>query len=292
MFLLRPRFVITLAVVSGLLAVYGVYYYLKQQEARTANTAVPTFVSQRVVVAASDLPIGTTLGTNDLQIRLWPENLVPAGSFHQVEDLINRVIKTDLTAGEPLLASKLAPEGSTGGVSSLIPDGKRAVTVAVNVVSGVGGFILPGTKVDVLVTASLSGKSEERSTKTILQNVEVLAVDQTYQKKSDDPVEVKSVTLIVSPEEAEKLALASNTGTLQLALRSSADENPNESSGIALNELMKGPRKPEPRRVVTRPRKVSKPEPSTKIVEVIRANVRSEVEFEDDGESSGKDGRK
>jgi pilus assembly protein CpaB len=285
MFFLRPRFVITLAVVSGLLAAYGVYYYLKQQETRTVDTAVPTFVSQKVVVAVADLSIGSTLKSDDLQVRLWPENLVPDGSFGSVEDLVDRVVKTDLVGGEPILESKLAPAGSTGGVSSLIPPGKRAVTVAVNVVSGVGGFILPGTKVDVLVTVSLSGKSDERSTRTILQNVEVLAVDQTYRKEKDDPMEVKSVTLIVSPEEAEKLALAANEGALQLALRGSSDQEPYESSGVALSELMKGPRKPAPRRTVSRPRVVRKPDPTTKVVEVIRANVRSEVELEDNGEN-------
>jgi len=288
MFLLRPRFIITLAVVSGLLAAYGVYFYLTQQEYRTINSAVPTFVSRQVVVTVNDLSIGSMLRTNDLQVRLWPENLVPAGTFPQVEDLVGRVVKADVVMGEPILDSKLAPKGSTGGVSSLIPPGMRAVTVAVNVVSGVGGFILPRTRVDVLVTVSLSSKLEERSTRTILQNVEVLAVDQIYKKDDEDPMEVKSVTLLVLPEQAEKLALAANEGTLQLSLRSSADEEPYESPGVVLSQLMSRPEKKETRKVVHRtapappPTLKSEPVPTTKVVEIYRANVRSEVTFENE----------
>lgn len=293
MFLLKPKFVITLAIITGLLAAYGVYHYLKQQEARTSDSALPTFVSRKVVVAATDLPIGTTLTPVDVQVRMWPETLVPVGSFGEVEVLISRVLKTDVAAGEPILESKLAPEGSTGGFSSLIPTGMRAVTVAVNVVSGVGGFILPRTKVDVLVTVAMLGKPEERSTKTILQNVEVLAVDQTYEKDSDDPVQVKSVTLLVTPEQAEKLALAASEGVLQLALRSGADTDQiSEGDGISIKELMSGPKPPprpaQPRRQVSKP---TPPPPETKVVEVYRANkLEEEVTFEEEEGSNGNNG--
>lgn len=287
MFFLKPKFVIVLAIVTGLLAAYAVYRYLKHQEARTSNSALPTFVSQRVAVAATDLQLGTELAADDMQIRMWPENLVPTGSFATVEELEGRVLKTPLAAGEPVLASKLAPKGSTGGFSSLIPPGMRAVTVGVNVVSGVGGFILPGTKVDVLVTVSVIGKPEERATKTILQNVEVLAVDQTYEKDSDEPVTVKSVTLLVTPEEAEKLTLAANEGMLQLVLRSGSDEDLLPSDGVALKELMRKNEPPPAPRVIYRtppksePEPPPPPEPVTKKVEIIRANEISEVEFQE-----------
>jgi pilus assembly protein CpaB len=288
MFLLKPKFVIVLAVLTGLLAAYGVYRYLKQQETRAVDTALPTFMSLRVAVAATDLKIGATLTPADLQIRMWPENLVPVGSFSTVEELQGRVLKADLAMGEPVLESKLAPEGSTGGFSSLIPPGMRAVTVGVNVVSGVGGFILPKTRVDILVTVSVMGKPEERATRTILQNVEVLAVDQTYEKDSDDPVQVKSVTLLVMPEEAEKLTLAANEGVLQLALRSGADDELHISGGVALKQLMSSKQPtPEPRVVRSSPPPTPKPkpppppEPITKTVEVIRAGELSEVQFEE-----------
>ncbi|MFH1312005.1 MAG: Flp pilus assembly protein CpaB [Candidatus Eisenbacteria bacterium] len=286
MFLLKPKFVITLAILTGLLAAYGVYHFLKQQEARTTDSALPTFVSQRVVVSVTDLPVGSQLTPLDMQIRMWPENLIPAGSCDSLEKLVGRVLKIEIAAGEPVLESKLAPDGSTGGFSSLIPPGMRAVTVGVNVVSGVGGFILPRTRVDVLVTVTGVGSSGDRSTKTILQNVEVLAVDQTYDQDSDDPVTVKSVTLLVTPEEAEQVALAANEGVLQLAIRSGADDELFIGRGIELKQLMKSYTPPQPRVVSSsrpkpEPPPPPPPEPGTKVVEIIRANRLSEVEFEE-----------
>jgi pilus assembly protein CpaB len=199
---------------------------------------------------------------------------------------VGRVLKVAIAAGEPVLESKLAPEGSTGGFASLIPPGMRAVTVGVNVVSGVGGFILPRTRVDVLVTVSGVSGSSDRQTKTILQNVEVLAVDQTYDQDSEDPVTVKSVTLLVTPEEAEQLSLAANEGILQLALRSGADDELYVGKGVELKQLMKTYTPPKPRTVSSsrpkpEPPPPPPPEPETKVVEIIRANKLSEVEFEE-----------
>jgi len=286
MFLLKPKFVITLAILTGLLAAYGVYHFLKQQESRSTDSALPTFVSQRVVVAVTDLPVGSLLTPLDMQVRMWPENLIPAGSADSLESLVGRVLKTEIAAGEPVLESKLAPDGSTGGFSSLIPPGMRAVTVGVNVVSGVGGFILPKTRVDVLVTVTGVSSSGDRQTKTILQNVEVLAVDQTYDQDSDDPVTVKSVTLLVTPEEAEQLSLAANEGVLQLSLRSGADDELYIGKGVELKQLMKTytppvPRRTSPSRPKPEPTPPPPPEPATKIVEIIRANKLSEVEFKE-----------
>ncbi len=286
MFLLKPKFVITLAILTGLLAAYGVYHFLKQQESRSTDSALPTFVSQRVVVAVTDLPVGSLLTPLDMQVRMWPENLIPAGSADSLESLVGRVLKVEIAAGEPVLESKLAPDGSTGGFSSLIPPGMRAVTVGVNVVSGVGGFILPKTRVDVLVTVTGVSSSGDRQTKTILQNVEVLAVDQTYDQDSDDPVTVKSVTLLVTPEEAEQLSLAANEGVLQLSLRSGADDELYIGMGVELKQLMKTytppvPRRTSPSRPKPEPPPPPPPEPATKIVEIIRANKLSEVEFKE-----------
>lgn len=301
MFLLRPKFVIPLAVVSGLAASYGVYRSFKQQEERLQK---PEIGIRPVVVASVDLVVGTTLGVDQLQVRQWPEDLVPEGSFQEVKGLEGRVIQTNVTAGEAILVSKLAAEGSAGGVPSLIPPGMRAMTVAVNVVSGVGGFILPNTRVDVLVTVSASTQKEQTTTKMVLQNVTVLAVDQTYKKEDDDPVTVKSVTLLVSPEEAEKLALASNEGKLQLTLRSTADSDLHKSAGIRLGQLINGqevkPREaPRPR--VKRPEPAPPPPPapapkveepsSTRVIEVIRATQRSELTFEEKEKKSNKNNK-
>jgi pilus assembly protein CpaB len=292
MFLLKPKYVITLALVSGMVASYAVFYYLKQQESRMKTSEV---VSRPVVVAAGNLTAGMILKLTDLQIRDWPENIIPDGSFSIAEVLEGRAVETDVTTGEPILTTKLAPEGSGGGVSSMIPPGMRAMTVAVNVVSGVGGFILPRTRVDILVTVASTDTKKEKTTKIILQNVEVLAVDQTYDKNDNDPITVKSVTLLVSPEDAEKLALAANEGKLQLTLRNSSDSLLSSTAGQHIGQLL-SPAKPKavPRKKTSRPRAKPKPKAkvssSPKVVEVIRANVRSEVTF-DEEESKTKESK-
>jgi len=243
-------------------------------------------VTRPVVVAAFPIALGTPLKAADLQIKQWPEDLVPDSSFQDVNEVIGRVMKTEVIAGEPILVTKLAPTGSGGGVPGLIPSGMRAFTVAVNVVSGVGGFILPRTRVDVLATVSPNGMKNGTTTKTILQNVEVLAVDQTFNKNSDDPVVVKSVTLVVSPDEAEKLALASNEGKLQLVLRNGTDLEMRNTDGVKISQF-NGRIEPEPQPRIIRPKpapeKVEEDEAPTRVVEVIRANVRSQIAFEPNG---------
>lgn len=289
MFMPKPRFVIILAIMSGLIGSYAVFTYLKRQEEKKADPA-PAF--KRVVVAAYDLRIGETLDQADLKLGQWPVDIVPPGSHTEPGLLEGRVLKNDVFAGEAILDFDLAPEGSNGGVLSLIPPGMRALTVAVNVVSGVGGFILPKTRVDVLSTLDPSGDNGDRMTKIILQNIEVLAVDQTYRKNDDDPMEVKSVTLLITPEDAEKLALAANEGDLRLSLRSSADSEIIETPGQKLSKLFSGPEKEKPRKVVYRPRKPApkpKEPPQPRVVEVIRGSDRSTITFEDEeGEDSSK----
>ena len=289
MFIFKPKFMIPLALISGLFASYGVFSYLKneQEQMKTRQN-----VTRPVVVAAYPIALGTPLKIENLQVKQWPEDLVPDSSFQNVNEIIGRVMKTDVIAGEPILSTKLAPTGSGGGVPGLIPSGMRAFTVAVTVVSGVGGFILPGTRVDVLATVSPNGMKAGTTTKTILQNVEVLAVDQTYNKNNDtDPVVVKSVTLVVSPDEAEKLALASNEGKLQLVLRNGTDLEMRNTDGVKISQF-NGHIEPEPQPRILRPRpepeKIEEEEEPARVVEVIRANVRSEIAFEPNGSTRKK----
>ncbi len=290
MFIFKPKFMIPLALISGLFASYGVFSYLKneQEQMKTRQN-----VTRPVVVAAYPIALGTPLKIENLQVKQWPEDLVPDSSFQNVNEIIGRVMKTDVIAGEPILSTKLAPTGSGGGVPGLIPSGMRAFTVAVTVVSGVGGFILPGTRVDVLATVSPNGMKAGTTTKTILQNVEVLAVDQTYNKNNDtDPVVVKSVTLVVSPDEAEKLALASNEGKLQLVLRNGTDLEMRNTDGVKISQF-NGHIEPEPQPRIFRPRpepvKIEEEEEEpARVVEVIRANVRSEIAFEPNGSTRKK----
>ncbi len=298
MFLFKPKFVIPLALFSGLLASYGVYGYMKQQEMKMKQTVVTT----PVVVAAIGLSFGDSLYDDNMALKNWPEGLVPEGSFRTKAELAGRVLKTDVVAGEPLLVSKLASTGSDGGVQSQIPPGMRAMTVAVNVVSGVGGFVLPKTKVDVLVTINSRREQEQAVTKVLLQDILVLAVDQTSKKKDDDPVTVKSVTLLVTPEQAEKLALGAAEGKLQLTLRNIADTAPTKTSGARISQITSGgePEKKPPAPRVVRPApapKTAAPEPLVKpavveekpsppkhkVIEIIRSNVRSDVTFDEQG---------
>jgi len=288
MFLFKPKFMIPLALISGLLASYGVFSYLKKEQ---EQMKAMQNVTRSVVVAAFPLALGTPLKAENLQIKQWPEDLAPDSSFQDVNEVIGRVMKTEVIAGEPILATKLAPTGSGGGVPGLIPSGMRAFTVAVTVVSGVGGFILPGTRVDVLATVSPNGMKAGTTTKTILQNVEVLAVDQTYNKNNDtDPVVVKSVTLVVSPDEAEKLALASNEGKLQLVLRNGTDLERRNTDGVKISQF-NGRIDPEPQPRIIRPKpapeKIEEEAP-TRVVEVIRANVRPEIAFAPNGTTKKK----
>jgi pilus assembly protein CpaB len=272
---------IPIAILAGILATLGVYRYLQRQREHVAPTNVSV---KQVVVATKNLVMGTRLDATMIRQTDWPADLVTEGTFASADSAVDRVVRTDIYIGEAILESKLAPRGSASGFLGLIPPGLRAMTVAVNVVSGVSGFILPHTRVDVLVTVSPSSVKEEATTRIILEDIEVLAVDQTFRKSDEDPVTVQSVTLLVAPEQAEKLALGSNEGKLQLTLRNMVDRRESATGGIQLKELITSGRKvTTPVRTIYRDtsRAASAPEPpATKVVEVLRSNVRSEVVLE------------
>jgi pilus assembly protein CpaB len=280
--ILRMKFIIPVAILASAVATFGLYKVLQQQNKKNAG---PKIITQKVVVANCDLQMGKKLEASDLKTSDWPVEIVPAGSAANAALLIGRVVRTDSKAGEAVIESRLAPQGSEGGFSSIIPSGMRALTVSVNNASGVGGFILPNTRVDVLVTVSSPAQKGESMTKIILEDIKVLAVDQTYDRKEDEPVIVQTVTLLVTPEDAEKLVLASTEGKLQLSLRNATDRSLRATSGVALKELVA---KQEQRRAA-RPdildgrqaRRVNPaPLPSQTVVEVIRSSQRAEVTFE------------
>lgn len=273
--LLQPKYIVSIALLCGLLASFGAYAFLSYQDDKVVQTEVPSI---SVVVASGNIREGGTLYLSNMRVAEWPENLAPNGSFEMPESLIGRILKTDAIDGEPILAGKLAPEGSTGGVTSLIPPGMRAMTVGVNVVSGVGGFVHPNAKVDIIATVN-SGAGVSASSKTVLQNVTVLAIDQTLDKATEDPMTVQSVTVLVTPEDAEKLAVVASEATLQLTLRNQIDENLANTKGVELGKLV-GVKKTAPVRKPQHERKVApKPKKKTTSVEIIRSGSRSEVEF-------------
>jgi len=271
--IIKMKSVIIIAVIISTVATFGIFRYLQAAKSKGVETE-PAF--QDVVVIKTSIPLGTRLDDSNIREVEWPRELVPQGSYRSIADISGRVSKIEMYQGEVVLESKLAPQGSESGFSSIIPTGMRALTVEVNNYSGVGGFILPNTRVDVLVTVPSHYKQEESTTKIILENIQVLAVDQIYEREKDDPVTVQTVTLLVTPEQAEKLVLASTEGKLQLSLRNTADSNVALANGIKLKDLIAPKANPAPRRTRSTPvRRVQKD-----VIEVIRSNERLEVTFE------------
>jgi pilus assembly protein CpaB len=177
-----------------------------------------------VVVAAQELAFGKRIEASQLRTVRWPADAVPDGAFHQVDKLVGMVSKYQILPGEPVLAQRIADPATSPLMASLIAPNKRAVTVRVDDVVGVGGFLLPGSRVDVVASKQIDFQKFE--TKTVLHNLRVLAVDQTASAGAEDkPVVVRAVTLETDPGEAEILVQATNEGSVQLALRNPEDES-------------------------------------------------------------------
>ncbi len=222
---MRPQSIIAIvcAVVFGGSAAVGVRQYLGRE-------APPPTETVSVVVATKTIPSGTYVSSDLIKTRDYPKDLVPAGALLKLEDAQDRSAYATIVVGEPLLESKLSPKGHRG-LASLVGSGMRAFTISTNVASGVAGFILPGNKVDVLLTFSSGGGSNDAtgggSSTTLLQNVEILAVDQKVEAPAENKVDstsLRSVTLLVTPSQATKLSLGQTKGTLHLALRNPKDE--------------------------------------------------------------------
>jgi pilus assembly protein CpaB len=251
----------------------------------------------QIVVAAVDVELGGRLTPEMLRMVQWPTGSVPPGSFDKMAALDGRVVKTTLVRGEPVLEAKLAPVGTKGGLSAVVQEGKRAMTVRVNDVVGVAGFALPGNFVDIMVNTQDEGAARNNKDKSIskivLERILVLAVAQEANRDETKPRVVNAVTLEVTPEEAEKLDLARSVGTLSLVLRNQIDPDSGETDGATKASLLKDevvaaapPAKPveapAPRRVVV-VRRVAAPAPAAppppaaprNCVEVIRGTVKT-----------------
>ncbi len=201
-----------------------------------------TVASNKVVVAAVDIDLGGRINPQMLTTMDWPAGSVPAGAFKDISELQDRVVKVGVMKGEAVVERKLAPAGSKGGLSAVIAEGKRAMTVRVNDVVGVAGFALPGNYVDVMVNAQQdkgTGKGEDNRqiSKTVLEHVLVLAVAQEANRDDTKPRVVSAVTLELSPEDSEKLDLARSVGTLSLVLRNQVDKQTVATQGITKSQL-------------------------------------------------------
>jgi pilus assembly protein CpaB len=297
----NKRFFIVLvaALGFGLLAAASVSRYLSSAQAYTKNLT-------RVAVAKVAIPVGTKIIPEQVMVVQFPKESTPDGAFESPEKLTGRVAVTNIAAREPITESRLAPEGTAGGLSAAIPEGYRAMTVKVDDVVGISGFIMPDTLVDVVVVIDPEEKAgtQDPISKIVLQNIKVLANGQNIDKPEDQRAanSVKAITLLVTPEQAEKLALAASEGKLQLVMRNSIDQGDEQTPGINKRGLLGGGRamtapepgslkserteqKPLPRRV-RMPAQVSSvpvaptaPPPPRASVEMIEGAKKRSVDF-------------
>jgi pilus assembly protein CpaB len=248
------------------------FFYTKVRNAAKADV-------KKIVVAAAALPAGTTLSEQNLKLMDWPANVPVEGSAATVAELSGRVLLYPADANEPIRAKNLAGVGSGPGLSAKIPEGMRAIAVRTNEVNNVGGFLYPGARVDVLLTVNTQGGAQ---TRTVLQDVQILTVGTKSEPNAEGkPEDAKVVTLLATPEDSQKLVLASNHGTLQLVLRGGADSAKVETRPVTTGELMGGPRMEEQQ--VAAPRRRSAPaaaRPQPYTVETITGGKRSVATFE------------
>jgi pilus assembly protein CpaB len=241
----RPWLMLLLALGSGGLAAYLALNYLREQ-ATPLMSSEPRKTS--VVLAARSMPIGAVITEQDVKVVGWPGDAVPSGYIGSIKDAIGRGVITAVSENEPLLASKVSTPDQGGGLPIIIKDGMRAMSVRVDEVIGVAGFVLPGTHVDVLLTLDKAENRPQSLTRTILQNVQVLAAGQQVQRdKEGKPQTVTVVTLLLTLEDAELMVLAGKEGRIQLALRNTLDTLSVATAGAKADQLAPGSGAPRPR---------------------------------------------
>ena len=230
-------FAFVVASVASLL----LYRLLASSRPASAKTAASTI---RLAVAARDLEAGVVLKEEDVRMAEWTGS-APEGAYPRPQDLIGRGVTTRIVSREPILESRLASKGAGGGLASMIPEGMRAVAIRVNDVAGVAGFVTPGMRVDVLISGTPGATNTSAAlgmqSKTMLQNLEVLSAGQDFKKDAEGkPITVQVVNLLVTPEQAEMLSLASTQTTIQLVLRNPLDRMVAKTSGTAVALLFRG----------------------------------------------------
>jgi pilus assembly protein CpaB len=278
----RIIIVVVVAVLLALFASIGTYRFLSKKGQMAEEARLPTV---GVGVAAAEIPFGSTIGPDQVVLSAWPKDRYPKDVLSDVKAAVGRVVRRECARGEPSVESKLLTTSKNVGMLSLrIPQGMRAFTVRVNEAVGVGGFLMPDARVDVLLTTTSSDQRATQMSKIILEDIRVLAVGQTIDQKDSKPISVGTVTLAVTPEDAEKLALASNDGKIHLVLRNFADSEKVKTSGISKDRLLSG-QHGIPGPVKKQPSRVKKVAPASPVsvkrftVEVIKGNSRSEETF-------------
>jgi len=282
----RTLIVMTIAVITACVAAVGVYQAIQHMPVRQVEMeTVP------VVVASRALPLGTRLTTDDVKVVAWPSRTQVPGAFNNVAAVIDRGVIAPIAPNEPVTTTRVAGPEVGAGLPPIIPAGMRAISVRVNEVVGVAGFVLPGTHVDVLVAVTNNGDETRKQpmARTVVSNVQVLTAGTRYDQqeaKDGKPQRSTVVTLSVLPADGERIALAANEGQLSLVLRNPLDVDPAETAGIKLAALMKGtgpePVLDEPKRKMVpskKPAPAAAPAPQALQiykVEAIRAAKRTE----------------
>ena len=275
----RPVIFVLLAGFAALIAALVVYSALKRREAEVQQARVQ---SVNIVVAAKDLTIGTKLGPDSVKLVRWSRDSMPPGAFTDPGAVVNQFAKTNFVENEPIVGDRLFGGDKNAGVLPLlIPTGMRALSVPVDEVSDISGFVLPHARVDVVVSLSSTtngGGGDTTFSKIVLQNVEVLAVADTIETIQDKPVPVRVVTLLVTPEEAERLALASREGNLRLAMRNYDDQKIVMTAGVNVQQLLRAYGGPQPEGAPVPQHVYSAPRPRVKPVrvEILRDGKTSE----------------
>jgi pilus assembly protein CpaB len=274
----RTLVVLLVAVVMASMASYGVYLAVKSIPERRVEVA-----TAHAVVAVRPLSVGELVAKDDVKVMPWPAAALVPGSFSSIDQVVNRGLLASIAVNEPLTEAKLTKAGTVAGLSPTIPEGMRALSVRVNEVIGVAGFVVPGTRVDVLVSLK---QRDNTKTRVVVGNVQVLTAgtrfDQESAQKEGKPIPTTVVTLMVTPEDAEKIVLAADEGRIMLTLRNPIDQSTTQSAGVDTGSLF-GPIAPPPVIQVKEGRRVARPvapppppPPRVYTVETIRAAKRAE----------------
>lgn len=288
----RILIAIGVAVILALFASIGAYMFLSERGRMAEQARIQT---AGVVVAATDIPLASTINANQVAVRPWPKNDLPKDALGDPKMVQGRVARREFVSGEPIIESKLVPADKFVGIMSLkVPAGMRAFTVQVNEVVGAGGFIIPDARVDVVLTTAAAVHGGGQFSKIVLEDIQVLAAGQTVDRRDNKPIQVNTVTVAVTPEDAERLALAVHDGKINLALRNFIDNAAVSTTGVDKNRLLasrrpgppavEGNESPKPKRNVKKkaPQLPSTPAAIRKVheVEVIKGTKRSVEKFD------------